>query len=119
MRRAITWVYWLPKSPPTADKASPNAYLLSIYDEYISSYKDRSAICEPEIGARLIALGNALSYVVVVDGQIVGTWKRMLGGKEVVIKTNYLTRLTEVQYEAVAIAAQCYGEFLNRSIALA
>ncbi len=52
------------------------AHLLSIYDEYISSYRDRSAICDPAFGKRLVGMGAALAYVIVVDGWIAGTWQR-------------------------------------------
>jgi hypothetical protein len=79
-------VYWLPKSPSRRHDGSPTAHLLSIYDEYISSYKDRTAILSEEHGAaRLWGQGNALAYVIVLDGRIVGTWKRRLGRESVLI----------------------------------
>ena len=112
-------VYWFSTSTPSAKDASPTAYLLSIYDEYISGYKDRSAIGEAEVGAKLSALGNALSYIIVVDGQIVGTWKRTLRKEAVVIETNTFTRLTKAENRAVAVAAQQYGTFLDRPVVLA
>ena len=64
--------YYLPASAP-AGVASPKAYLLSIYDEYISGYKDHSPIGGATYGAQLAALGNALSYILLVDGQIAGS----------------------------------------------
>lgn len=70
--------YWFPVPPRTATSASPTAYLLSIYDEYISGYKDRSAIIEPGHARKLVGMGNALTSVIVIHGQIVGTWKRTL-----------------------------------------
>ena len=90
-----------------------------IYDEYVSGYRDCSAIGKAEIGAMLSALGNALSYIIVVDGQIVGTWKRTLRKDAVVIKTNLFTRLTQSENRAVAVAAQRYGEFLKLPVRLA
>jgi hypothetical protein len=111
--------YWFSTSTPSAKDASPTAYLLSIYDEYISGYKDRRAIGEAEVGAKLSALGNALSYIIVVDSQIVGTWKRTLRKDAVVIETNLFTRLTTAENRAVAVAAQRYGDFLQLSVVLA
>jgi len=72
-----------------------------------------------EVGSRLTALGNALSYIVVVDSQIVGTWKRTLGKGAVVIETDLFTRLTKAQNRAVGAAAQRYGDFLQRPVVLA
>jgi len=111
--------YWFPSSMPSVKEVTPTAYLLSIYDEYISGYKDRSAIGEAEIGAKLIALGSALSYIIVVDGQIVGTWRRTLRKEAVVIETNLFTQLTKAENRAVAVAAQQYGTFLDRPVVLA
>ena len=106
--------YWFATPLGLAKAVSPSAHLLSIYDEYVSSYKDRSAIGEAEVGSQLKALGNDLSYIIVVDGQIVGTWKRTLRGEEgVVIQTNLLTRLTRVADRAIGLAAQRYGAFLE------
>jgi hypothetical protein len=92
--------------------------LLSIYDEYISGYKDRSAIGAAEVGASLTALGNALRFIIVVDGQIVGTWKRTLRKDAVVIETNLFTQLPIAESRAVAMAAQRYGEFLELPVEL-
>jgi hypothetical protein len=111
--------YWLPASTRSVKDTSTAACLLSIYDEYISGYKDRSAMGTAEVGGRLTALGNALSYIVVVDSQIVGTWKRTLGKGAVVIETGLFTCLTKAENRAVAAAAQRYGDFLQRPVVLA
>jgi hypothetical protein len=109
-------VYWLPTSTPTVNQELPNIHLLSIYDEYISSYKDHSAMCAADIGIRLTALGSALSYIIVVDGQIVGVWKRTLRKDVIVIEVDFFTQLTKADNQAVVAAAQRYGQFLNRSV---
>ena len=106
-------------TPLSLGKAvSPSAHLLSIYDEYVSSYKDRSAMGEAEVGTQLKALGNDLSYLIVVEGQIVGTWKRTIRKDGVVIQLNLLTRLTRAENRAIVLAAQRYGEFLELPVTL-
>jgi len=108
--------YWLPAEARTVRKWSPAAVLLSIYDEYVSGYKDRSAMGGAAAGARLIAMGNALTSIVVVDGQIVGTWKRAIGKKTVTIVADLFTRLSTGENRALAAAARRYGEYLQRSV---
>jgi hypothetical protein len=110
--------YWLPASASLTKVKSPTAHLLSIYDEYVSGYKDRSAIAGERQAARLNALGNALSYIVIVDGRIVGTWKRTLSKDAVAIETHIFTTLTKAENRAVAQAAQRYGEFLGLLVTL-
>ena len=111
--------YWFSTSNLAADNASPTAYLLSVYDEYISGYKDRSAIGDERSAALLGALGNALAYVIVVDGQLVGSWKRTFRKSAVIIEANVFTTLTPAQDQAVAAAAHRYGAFLGLRVTLA
>ncbi|HSJ52099.1 MAG TPA: crosslink repair DNA glycosylase YcaQ family protein, partial [Anaerolineae bacterium] len=106
-----------PASPAPGD--TPAAWLLSIYDEYIAGFQDRSAIMAAEIGDGLMALGNALSYVIVVDSQIVGSCRRTLQKSAVTVETNLMVPLAEAEQEAVAAAARRYGEFLGLPVALA
>jgi hypothetical protein len=66
----------------------------------------------------LFAPGNALAYIIAVDGRIVGSWKRTLKKSAVVIETNMLTLLTEAEKQAVALAAHQYGAFLGLSVVM-
>lgn len=95
---------------------TPRAFLLSIFDELISSYKDRSAMGDSELGARLMAMDNDLTYIIVVDGQIVGTWKRSFRKTSVAIALNQMTQLTQAQETAVQLAAQRYGAYFGLQV---
>ncbi len=108
--------YWFSPTTSPVQLASPTAYLLSVYDEYITGYRDRSMIGEAEVIAKLFTIGGALSYIVVLDGQIVGAWKRTLEQDHVTITIDYWSRLTKAQIRAVAAAAQRYGEFHKKPI---
>jgi hypothetical protein len=110
--------YWFSPSMPPAREASPSAHLLSIYDEYLSGYKDRSAIVDAGHGAMLIALGNALTSVIIVDGRIVGTWKRRLNKTAVTVETSIFVPLEGAEKQALVAAARQYGAFLDRQVEL-
>ena len=75
-------------------------------------------IAAPEVVAKLFTMGDALTYVVVIDGQIVGKWRRTLGKEAVIIEINPFKRLTKTQQRAVAAAAQRYGEFLEKHVVM-
>lgn len=105
--------YWRPQTSLPITSPSPQAFLLSIYDEYISSYKDRSAMGEAEVGEKLMAMGNALTYIIVLDGQIVGTFRRELKRKTVVVELNPFRPLIWAEEEAVSAAAAQFAIFLN------
>jgi hypothetical protein len=110
--------FWGPQDGPGATWSSPAAHLLSICDEYISGYKDRSAIITEEHAARLAALGSALSYFIAVDGKVAGTWRRTINRTAVTIEANLFRRLEATEAQAVTEAAQQYGRFLNLPVAL-
>jgi hypothetical protein len=106
--------YWFSSSAMSIKSVAPTAYLLSVYDEYLIGYADRSMIASPEIAAKLFTMGNALTAVVVVDGQIVGTWRRTLEKDTVALTIDYGSSLTRAQLRAVADAGQRYGAFLEK-----
>ena len=103
---------WFPADRPSRAPSS-TAYLLSIYDELISSYKERRASVEPVHARKLVGTGNALTAVIAIDGRIVGTWKRRLSAKAVTIETRPFDSLTRAGSRAVAATARRYGEFLG------
>lgn len=110
--------YWFDSSMRTAKDASPTAYLLPAYDEYTVAYKDRSAVLDPLYGKQK-QTGNGIFFpTIVVDGQVVGTWKRTLKKSEVVITPGPFAKLNKAEARALAAAASRYGEFLNQSVVL-
>ena len=111
-------IYWLgAKAPRTAAAPAP-AYLLPPYDEYTVAYRDRSAVLDPAHG-RMVS-GNGIFYpTIVLDGQVAGTWKRELKKDSVVITLSLFKPLKKKERQAVALAAERYGEFLGKSAVLA
>jgi Winged helix DNA-binding domain len=111
--------YWFAPSAPPAAPPAPVAYLLPNYDEYIVAYADRSAVHDATAHA-LDARGNVLfSHTIVVDGRVVGTWKRALKRAAVVLDTTLLAPLSPAATTAVAAAAARYGAFLGLPVELA
>lgn len=110
--------YWYGPPPVAPPGPERTAYLLSIYDEYVIGYKEWSAIADDDDAARLRALGNDLTSVVVVDGRITGTWKRTVGKRSVTVTPRPLRALEPEEMDAVAAAAQRLGAFLDLPVIL-
>jgi hypothetical protein len=104
--------YWFDAHAEPAASKKPIVHLLSIFDEYISSYKDRSAMGDEKVGEKLKSMGNDLTHIIVLDGQIIGTWKRVQA-KSVIIKPNFFRPLKTAEKPAFVQAAEEYGRFLN------
>ena len=106
--------YWLEPATRSPRKRSPTAHLLPNYDEYFIGFKNRSAIGERLSVAEGMMVGDALrAHVIVVDGQLVGGWKRTLTKTTVVVELALLVGLTKPEREAVVGAAQALGDFLE------
>jgi Winged helix DNA-binding domain len=106
--------YWRPAGQPPARFSATLAHLLPNFDEFFVGLKDRSAF-----GTRLESSGvkprtSALSgHSLVVNGQIVGGWRRTLAGRTVVVEPTPLIRLSEAERRAVGTAARRLGRFLE------
>ena len=82
-------------------------------DETIIGYKDRSAIVNEEDGGKLGTMGNALQNVIIIDGRIVGTWRRTLGKDTLGVELNPFRGLSERERAAVAAAGERLAEFFG------
>jgi len=111
--------YWFARSAPSPGSASPTAHLLPNFDEYYVAYRDRSAL-----GQRLKKSGvdvrndKSLANIIVVDGQLVGTWNRTFKKDALVVEASLLTPVNRAERKAMAAAAKKYGEFLEIPVEL-
>jgi Winged helix DNA-binding domain len=109
-------IYWLSASTPPMKDLSQTTYLLPNYDEYVVGYTDRSAVFDESHTKKLDARGNVLfNHIVVVDGQVIGTWKRTMKKEEVTITPSFFIEMDEDKQRAFDVAAERYGVFLDRA----
>ncbi len=105
--------YWFSPNTKAVKPKTPAALLLSIYDENTIAYKDRSALGGEQYSEKLLAMDNALTSVLILDGKIAGTWKRAIKKGKVEITMNPFRPLRKDEHEAIKAAAAGYGEFLE------
>lgn len=122
LRRELlgTEEYWYAGPDANADAVSSSTgHFLSVYDEYVSGYRGWNLIVKDAVSQQLIAMDNALNSIVVVDGRIVGTWKRTIRKRDVLVEVNIMERLDDVERRAVTSAIHEYGNFLGLPVAVA
>jgi len=106
--------YWFPEIELPPKKRFPPAYLLPNYDEYFIGFKDRSAIGEI---ARQVGIRKddpaLIAHILILDGQLIGGWRRSLHKDSVHVETSPITRLSRSEEQAVREAAEQFGEFLG------
>ncbi|HVA96649.1 MAG TPA: winged helix DNA-binding domain-containing protein [Candidatus Acidoferrales bacterium] len=109
--------YWFRDTLHT--KIQTHALLLPNYDEYIVGYTNRSMIYDTNHDHKLDARGNALfQHTIVLNGNIIGTWKREIKSKQCIISLNLFEKLTAVQQQAIEQAVNRFGKFLNKPITI-
>ena len=107
-------MYWFgAQTPPDAQDTAQfdhNAWLLPPYDEYTVAYADRSAMLQAA-GATtdpFVILGP----VIMVDGQLVGSWKRTLARDVALLTLTLFAPLDDEQRALIEWAATRYGRFV-------
>jgi hypothetical protein len=109
--------YWFATSTPRKKDLSPTAYLLPNFDEYIVGYTDRSAVFDASHTKKLDPRGNVLfNHTMVLNGRVVGTWKRTIKKDAVLLTPSLFTPLNEAETRAFAESANRYGAFLDMSV---
>lgn len=106
--------YWCaPTSAPTP-VPHQSVFLLPNYDEYIVGYADRSAIFNSVHTEHLGARGSVLfNHTIVLDGQVIGTWKRTLSKEGIQVTPAFFRPPNEAEMRACLVAASRYGAFLG------
>jgi hypothetical protein len=110
--------YWFSSIKTIVEDVSPVSHLLSNYDEYIIGYKDLKQLVN---GINIIE-SNINDFIfkpnIIVNGQIVGAWKRIIKKGKVNITLKYYRSMSNEESNAVKEATEAYGKFLNMNVHL-
>jgi hypothetical protein len=110
--------YWRAPSTSPAPTNSSSAYLLPGFDEYILGYTDRSGVLDVAHLKTIMPSNGIFPYTMILDGRVVGTWKRTFRYGSVVITFSPFAPLPAVTTPAFAAAAYRYAEFLGLPLLL-
>lgn len=110
-------LWYNPRNTTTQQERS--FHLLPAFDEYTVSYKDRSAVLQPDFTRDVITVNGIFKPMLVDNGQVVGYWKRELRKDKVLLamrllKTNVGTDL----HSATGSQLMNYSTFLQRDLIL-
>ena len=105
--------YWFAPALPNENIAVSLTLLLPAYDEYTVAYKDRRAVVDP---AHVKQTSYGLAPTIVVNGQVVGTWKRTVKGRSITIEPELFVPLSDAEGDALKDAVGRYGMFFGESV---
>ena len=108
--------FWFDPASADAKPKSGKAYLLPTYDEYGIAYKNRDEfIYDDEY--RLV--GGLFTSAIMVNGKMVGTWRRVLEKDSVNIAYKPFRKFTPPQKISIQAEAKRYGKFLSLPVRFA
>lgn len=107
-------LYWM---PPYSQPLPPQntAHLLPAFDEFMVSYKDRTAALSPHDTATTITANGIFKPIVVVNGKVEGIWKRHLKKEKVAIDISFFNG--QLNKEILDNALQQYIRFIEKQTA--
>lgn len=105
--------FWLAPGGSTPKLKSPIVHLLPNYDELLIAYQDHRASFDPGVRAKLDPRNTVLAnYIVVLDGKVIGGWRRTFERGSVVVETKLLVALDAGERRALEHAGERFGRFL-------
>ena len=107
-------VFWQAPRSRMPRYARPVVHLLSIFDELTVAYRDRPRpLGRTTDVERMLTMGAALTSVIVADGRVVGTWRRVTTRGAAHVTTDPFHDLTHAQATTLDAAVDRYTTFVS------
>lgn len=108
--------YWFSSTVKNVPKLSGAVYLLPGFDEYLLGYRDRSAVLDEEHAEKICpGFNDMFSPTIIVGGRVVGTWKKTIKKKAIVITPTFFGKVSASDKQAIGETAKQYEQFLGIS----
>ena len=106
--------YWYVPSPGARRPPSPRVDLIQVYDEYVMGFSEsRDALTGP-----IPSHESRFMHAVLMDGKLIGHWKRTEEGKTTVVEVDTYEALDDAGTQALEKAVERFGRFLGRAVDL-
>lgn len=105
--------YWFPHSFSSPKKFKDAVFLLPAFDEFLISYKDRTAAIILEDHGKAFSNNGIFWPTIVENGQVKGTWKREIKKDKLIIGTNFFDEKNKMPKDILLKASEELGYFLN------
>lgn len=108
-----TEYWWDPAHVAQGKEQEGKVHLLPSFDEYLLAYKDRTAVLQDIHQKKAIGVNGIFWPTIVLDGQVIGIWKRKLGKEKVVVEIQLFKKLTKIEKEAIQKETDHYAHFIE------
>lgn len=109
---------WMSKTA-SAPGAACEVQFLPGFDEYLLGYRNRDAMLDPRHAEKVVPGGNGIFLpMLLLDGQIAGTWKRAVKKKGVAVTALPFAAMGKARLKEAEQALAAYGRFLGLPVTL-
>ncbi len=108
--------YWLTNDFSQPQNKENSVHLLPAFDEFIISYKDRSATISSGHHKKAVSSNGVFRPIIVVDGQVAGIWKRILKKDKVIITPTLFQPPAKHVRRLFEKEATAFGDFLGMKV---
>jgi hypothetical protein len=108
--------YWLDPSFSMPKINEESVYLLPAFDEFMISYKDRRASLPLEDHKKSISDNGIFWPIIVVNGQVVGNWKRAVKKDKLFVETQFFKQPDGATKKLAEKAAVPFAQFLGKHL---
>ena len=111
----VAWEETLDLDGEPGDDRPATAHALPAFDEFLLGYGDRSAQLGPIDEQRIVPGSNGVfSPTLVLDGRVVGTWRRSHRAGRVLLEGRSFAPLTDAERESLTAALCSYAAFVEQ-----
>ncbi len=108
--------YWVSNSFSFPKKYNDSAFLLPAFDEFLISYKDRTAAFDFGNHEKAFSNNGIFWPTIVINGQVRGIWKRTIKKDKVIVETKFFESPEKNTKGLIDKASEKLGYFLNSEI---
>ena len=108
--------YWFSATSANYVRKIDNAYLLPAFDEFIISYKDRTASLLLGDHKKAISENGLFRPVIIINVKVIGLWKRIINPAKVLIETEFFYPLTDSTLSHILKETEKFGKFLGKPV---
>jgi hypothetical protein len=107
-------VYWFSENDFSSKGRNNPVHLLPAFDEFLISYKERTAALPARHNARAVTNNGIFRQVIVVNGQVEGIWKRGIIKDKVIFEPEYFSPPDKAVKKSIDEAFARYAAFIEK-----
>jgi hypothetical protein len=113
-----TELYWFFDLPDSSGEVNNTAHFLPAFDEFLISYRNRTASLQSVNFKKAVSDNGIFRPVIVLDGQVVGLWRRTIKKKKAIVETELFKPGNKVIKRKIVRGLEAYGFFAEKETEL-